>query len=78
MKIGLGEFNAKRVGKGVLNRQLAMKVYTKLVMIMELQWNILPHLKISQSKVQCSHIAVFINILGHLQMGTPTIRLTIS
>jgi hypothetical protein len=34
--------------------------------------------KISLSKVQCSHIATFINILGHLQMGTPTIRLTIS
>jgi hypothetical protein len=28
-------------------------------------------------KVQYSHIATFINILGHLQMGTPTIRLTI-
>jgi hypothetical protein len=34
--------------------------------------------KISLSKVQCSHIAPFINILAHLQMGTPTIRLTIS
>jgi hypothetical protein len=29
-------------------------------------------------KVQCYHIATFINILGHLQMGTPTIRLSIS
>jgi exonuclease III len=29
-------------------------------------------------KLQCSHITTFINILGHLQMGTPTIRLTIS
>jgi hypothetical protein len=27
-------------------------------------------------KLQCSHIAAFINILGHLQMGTPTNRLT--
>jgi hypothetical protein len=34
--------------------------------------------KISLSKIQSSHIATFINILGHLQMGTPTIRLTIS
>jgi hypothetical protein len=33
---------------------------------------------ISLSKVQCSHIATFINILGHLQMGTLTIRVTIS
>jgi hypothetical protein len=29
-------------------------------------------------KSQSSHIITFINILGHLQMGTPTIRLTIS
>jgi hypothetical protein len=28
-------------------------------------------------KVQYSHITTVINILGHLQMGTPTIRLTI-
>jgi hypothetical protein len=38
---------------------------------------ILPHLKVSLSNVQCSHIATFINILGHLQMETPKIRLTI-
>jgi hypothetical protein len=29
-------------------------------------------------KVQCSHIATFINILEYLQMGKHTIRLTIS
>jgi hypothetical protein len=28
-----------------------------------------PHLKILQSKVQCSHIATLINILGWLLMG---------
>jgi hypothetical protein len=33
--------------------------------------------KTSESKVRCSHIATSINILGHLQMGKPTIRLTI-
>jgi hypothetical protein len=29
------------------------------------------------SKVLCSHIATFIDILGHLQMGKPKVRLTI-
>jgi hypothetical protein len=33
--------------------------------------------KFPKSKVQYSHIAAFINILGHLQMGKPTIILTI-
>jgi hypothetical protein len=36
-----------------------------------------PHLKISQSKVQCSHIETSINILGRLQMGKLTMGLTI-
>jgi hypothetical protein len=35
-------------------------------------------LKNLMSKVQCSHIVTFINILGHLQMGTTKFRLTIS
>jgi hypothetical protein len=30
--------------------------------------------KISQSKLQCSHIA---HMLGHLQMGKPTVRFTV-
>jgi hypothetical protein len=33
---------------------------------------------VSQSKVQCSHITIFINILQCLQMGKPTIILIIS
>jgi hypothetical protein len=33
--------------------------------------------KSSESKVQCPHIAKSIHILGRLQMGKPTIRLTI-
>jgi exonuclease III len=36
MKILLGDFNAKVGKEDILNRQLGMKVYTKLVMIMEL------------------------------------------
>jgi exonuclease III len=35
MKILLGDFNAKVGREDFLNRQLGMKVYTKLVMIME-------------------------------------------
>jgi hypothetical protein len=31
---------------------------------------------ISLSKVRCSHITTFINVLGHLQIGKPTTRLT--
>jgi hypothetical protein len=38
---------------------------------------LLPHLKTSEKKVRCSNIATFINILGHLQMGRPIIRVTI-
>jgi exonuclease III len=36
MKILLGDFNAKVGRENILNRQLGMEVYTKLVMIMEL------------------------------------------
>jgi hypothetical protein len=37
----------------------------------------LAFLKISQPKVQCSHVASFINILGRFLIGKPTIRLSI-
>jgi hypothetical protein len=37
MKILLGNFNAKVGREDFLNQQLGMKVYTKLVMIMELE-----------------------------------------
>jgi hypothetical protein len=36
MKIPLGDFNDKGGRKDIFKRQLAMKVYTKLVVIMEL------------------------------------------
>jgi exonuclease III len=36
MKILLGDFNAKVGREDIFNRQLGMKVYTKLVMIMKL------------------------------------------
>jgi hypothetical protein len=37
MKILLGDFNAKVGRQDILNRQLGMKVYPKLVMMMELE-----------------------------------------
>jgi hypothetical protein len=37
---------------------------------------VLPHQKILLSKVSCSHIITFINVIGHL-MGRHTIKLTI-
>jgi hypothetical protein len=37
----------------------------------------LPHRKILLSKVQCSHIVTFINLLGHLLVERSTTRLTI-
>jgi hypothetical protein len=43
---------AKVSKEDFLNRQLGLKVFTKLVMTMDL-----PQLKISRSKVQCSHMA---------------------
>jgi hypothetical protein len=37
----------------------------------------LAHLKVSQSKARCFHIATFINIRGRLQMEKPTNILTL-
>jgi hypothetical protein len=37
MKILLGDFNAKESREYILNQRLGMKVYTELVMIMELE-----------------------------------------
>jgi hypothetical protein len=37
MQILFGDFNAKVGRKVIFNRQLGMKVYTKLVMVMELE-----------------------------------------
>jgi exonuclease III len=63
MQILLGDFNVK-VGKEDIFKQ---------TIVIET----LPHLRTSESKVRCSHNVTSINILGRLQMGKPTIRLTI-
>jgi hypothetical protein len=66
MKILLGDLNAK------VGRDDIFKPTVGNESLHEINNNI------SLSTVQCSHIAEFINILGRLQMGTPTVRLTIS
>jgi hypothetical protein len=37
MNILLGDFNVKVCKGGIINKQLRMNIYTKLVMIMDLQ-----------------------------------------
>jgi hypothetical protein len=63
MKILLGDFSATVDREDIFEPTIGNEI--------------LPHLKISLSRVQCSHIATFMNVIGRLQMGKPTIRLTI-
>jgi hypothetical protein len=77
VKILLGDFNAKAEREDVFKLPIRNESLNEIrndngVRVVNFATS-----KISLSKVQCSHIATFINILGHLQMGTPTIRLTI-
>jgi hydroxypyruvate isomerase len=77
MNILLGDLNAKVGREDIFKPTIGNESLHKIINDNGVRVVYLPHLKISLSKVQCSHIATFINILGHLQMGTPTIRLTI-
>jgi hypothetical protein len=52
METLLGDLSAMEAGKTYLNQQLGMKVYTKLVMVMELEYYIFSRLKVSMSKAQ--------------------------
>jgi hypothetical protein len=70
MKILLEYFSAKVGREDFLNRQLGVKVYMKLLLIVDLTFC---HIKKSQSKVRCLNITTFTNITGCLQMGKPTI-----
>jgi hypothetical protein len=70
MNISLGDFNAEVRGEVIFNQQLGIKIYMKLVMIMDLRVVNLATSKNSLPKVQCSHIATF-------QVGKATIKLTI-
>jgi hypothetical protein len=77
MKSLLGDFNAKADREDIFkptigNRRLHEISNDNGVRLVNFATS-----KTSESKVQCSHIATSINILGRLQMGKPTIRLTI-
>jgi hypothetical protein len=74
MKIVLGNFSAIVGREDILKPKIGNTSYVKLVKIMELRF---PHLKLPLSKVKYSHIATFLDVAGRLQMGKPTIRLTI-
>jgi hypothetical protein len=73
MKILLGDFSAKvgmeNIFKPTIGYEINNDNGVRLVHFATL--------KASESKVRCSYIATSINILGCLQMGNPTIRLTI-
>jgi hypothetical protein len=76
-KILLGDFNAKVGKEGTFKPTIGNKSLYEISNDNGVRVVNLSHIKILHSKVRCSHIAIYINILGHLQMGKPTIRLTI-
>jgi hypothetical protein len=81
MKILLGDLNAKVCREQIFKPTIANEILHEISN--DSNDNGVRVLNFSTSKnlivkVQCFHIATFINILRHLQMGTPTIRLTIS
>jgi hypothetical protein len=75
MKILLGDFIAK------VDREDIFKPTVGNVSLCETSngngVSTFPHLNISQSKVQCSHIATFINMFRCFLMGKSTIRLIV-
>jgi hypothetical protein len=76
-KILLGDFNAK-VGREdifkLTNRNESLHKISNISGVRLVNFATSKNLRV---KVPCSHITSSINILGHLQMGKPTIRLTI-
>jgi hypothetical protein len=73
MKIPLGDFNAKVSREDIFKPTVANESLHEIsndngVRLVN---------SASESKVRCSHIATSMNIFGRLQMGKPTIRLTI-
>jgi hypothetical protein len=76
MKILLGDFNAKVGREEIFKPTIWNETLHEISNDNGVRLVKCPHLKTSKSKVLCSHIATSINILGRLQMGNPTIRLT--
>jgi hypothetical protein len=76
-KILLGDFNAKVGREDTFKPTIWNESLHEIINDNGVRVVIFAHIKTSEAKVRCSHIATSINILGHLQMRKPTIRLTI-
>jgi exonuclease III len=77
MKILLGDFNAKVGREDIFKPTIGNESLYEISNDNGVRLVNLPRIKTSESKVQSSHIATSIDILELLQMGKPTIRLTI-
>jgi hypothetical protein len=77
MKMLLGDFNAKGGRKDIFKPTIGNESLHEIRNGIGLRVVNFITSKISQSKVQRSHITTSINIFGRLTMGKPTIRLTI-
>jgi hypothetical protein len=77
MKILLGDYNAKVGREDIFKPTIGNESLHEISNDNGVRLVNFPHLKTSESKVRCSHIATSINILGRILMGKPTIRLAI-
>jgi hypothetical protein len=77
MKILLGDFNAEVRKEDIFKPTIRNESLHEISNDNGVRVVNFATYKTSDSKVPCSHIATSINILGRLQMGKPTVRLTI-
>jgi hypothetical protein len=77
MKIMLGVFSSEVGREYIFKTRIRSETLHEISNENGVRIVTLPYLQISLSKVRFSQISTSINILGHLQMGKPTIRLTI-
>jgi exonuclease III len=76
-KILLGDFNAKVGREDIIKRTIQNESLHEISNDNGVRLVNFATSKKPEPKVRCSHIATSINILGRLQMGKPTIKLTI-
>jgi hypothetical protein len=77
MKILLGDFNAKLGREDIFNPTTGNENLHKISNDNGIRVVNFAASKILLSKVRCSHIVTYINLLGHLLLGRRTIKLTI-
>jgi hypothetical protein len=77
MTLFLGDFNAKVGKEDIFKPTLGNESLHEIIIDIRVRLVNFATSKISHSKVQYSHSTVFISISGCLQIGKPTIRLTI-